>query len=94
MVAVTSSLWPIPEKLSNPPRSTIQFRSSVWLSPEASAADALNVPKSDSGEIEIYSVEEMKAPLKHADKHALPMLCLGGFAGLRTAEIERLTWSR
>ena len=56
------------------------------------AADGLPVPKTDEGEIEIYSVEEMATLLSHADEHTLPVLCFGGFAGLRTAEIERLTW--
>ena len=56
------------------------------------AADGLPVPKTDDGEIEIYSVEEMAALLGHADDHTLPVLCFGGFAGLRTAEIERLIW--
>ncbi len=56
------------------------------------AADGLPVPKTDDGEIEIYSAEEMATLLRHADAHMLPILCLGGFAGLRTAEIERLTW--
>lgn len=52
------------------------------------AADSLPVPKIDEGEIEIYSVEEMAALLRHADEHTLPVLCLGGFTGLRTARLS------
>ena len=51
------------------------------------------MPKTDEGAIEIYSMEEMAALLIHADEHTLPVLCFGGFAGLRTAEIERLIWN-
>lgn len=56
------------------------------------AADRLPVPKAEGGEIEIYTVDEMAALLRHADEHTLPVLCFGGFAGLRTAEVERMTW--
>ncbi len=56
------------------------------------AADALPVPKTAAGDVEIYSPEEMMRMLQAADEHMLPVLCLGGFAGMRTAEILRLTW--
>jgi integrase len=45
-----------------------------------------------SGEIEIFTVQEMTALLAASDGEALPMIALGGFAGLRTAEIGRLEW--
>lgn len=56
------------------------------------AADALPVPKIAAGDVEIYSSEEMMRMLQAADEHTLPFLCLGGFAGLRTAEIQRQMW--
>ena len=56
------------------------------------AADALPVPKTAAGDVEIYSPKDMIRMLQAADDHTLPFLCLGGFAGLRTAEIQRLTW--
>jgi integrase len=58
----------------------------------ATAADGLPKPKIAEQEIEIYTPAEMRALLKNADEHTLPALCLGGFAGLRTAEIQRLNW--
>lgn len=43
----------------------------------------------------ILSVDEMRRLLKLAkqDPHMHPFVVLGGFAGLRTAEIQRLDWS-
>jgi len=55
-------------------------------------ADELPTPKIESSDIEIYTVVEMRKMLNVADFNLLPILCLGGFAGLRTAESERLTW--
>lgn len=47
---------------------------------------------SNGGDIQIYSPKELAALLKHAPKDYLPYVALGGFAGLRSAEIERLDW--
>ncbi len=44
------------------------------------------------GEISIYSAEEMRRLIAAADKRILPMIVIGGFAGLRHAEIARLDW--
>ncbi len=46
----------------------------------------------EDGPIEIYTAAEMKALLKHADPQLVPFLAIGGFAGLRSSEIERLDW--
>jgi len=45
------------------------------------------------GEIEIYSPAEMQRLLAAASDDVLPTLAIGGFAGLRSAEIQRLEWS-
>ena len=45
------------------------------------------------GEITTYSAEEMTVFLENAGERLLPVLVLGGFAGLRHAEITRLDWS-
>lgn len=66
--------------------------SGYLLKDVATAADGLPIPKVEGKEIEIYTPAEMRSLLKHADEHTLPILCLGGFAGLRTAEIQRLNW--
>jgi integrase len=44
------------------------------------------------GEIEIFSPEEMSKLLLAAKPDIIPFLALGGFAGLRHAEIIRLDW--
>lgn len=48
---------------------------------------------SNGGAIEIYTSEEITKLLRAAPKEFLPFVALGAFAGLRTAEIERLEWS-
>jgi len=44
------------------------------------------------GEIEILSAEEMRRLIAAADERILPLIVIGGFAGLRHAEIARLDW--
>jgi integrase len=44
------------------------------------------------GEIEILSTEEMRRLIAAADERILPLIVIGGFAGLRHAEIARLEW--
>jgi integrase len=44
------------------------------------------------GEIEIYTPDEMTRLLSAARPDFLPVLAIGGFAGVRAKEIERLTW--
>ena len=44
-------------------------------------------------DIEIFSPKEVKLLLAHCPESLVPVLVIGGFAGLRTAEIERLDWS-
>jgi len=48
------------------------------------------VTTNGDGEIQIYTPEEMIKLLKNASKKFLPFLAIGAFAGLRSAEIERL----
>jgi integrase len=45
------------------------------------------------GEIEFFTVSEMRRLLAAADSQFLPCLAIGAFAGLRSAEIQRLKWS-
>ena len=49
--------------------------------------------KRKQGEISTYSADEMRRLIAAADKRILPMIVIGGFAGLRHAEIARLDWS-
>jgi len=44
------------------------------------------------GQISTYTAAEMQRLIAAADKRILPMIVIGGFAGLRHAEIARLEW--
>ena len=45
-----------------------------------------------NGEITTYTADEMRRLIAAADKRILPLIVIGGFAGLRHAEIQRLEW--
>lgn len=49
--------------------------------------------KVNGGEIEIFTPAEIARLLSAASPEFLPSLAIGAFAGLRSAEIERLHWS-
>jgi integrase len=42
--------------------------------------------------VEVFTSDEMTRLLKAAPEKFVPVLAIGGFAGLRSAEIERLDW--
>ncbi len=44
------------------------------------------------GQITTYTAEELQRLIAAADERILPMIVIGGFAGLRHAEIARLEW--
>ena len=46
----------------------------------------------NGGDIQIFTPDEIAALLKAATREFLPFLALGAFAGLRSAEIERIEW--
>lgn len=46
----------------------------------------------EDGSIEIFTPEEMQALLAAADETLMPFIAIGGFAGLRSSEIQRLDW--
>lgn len=48
--------------------------------------------KVKNGATQIYSVSELTRLLAAADADFVPVLAIGAFAGLRSAEIERLEW--
>lgn len=60
------------------------------------APELTSVAKEPKNEVELLSPEQMSKMLKLAKDEGLDRiilyLALGGFAGIRTAEIERLTW--
>ena len=55
-------------------------------------ADAMRPEHANNGEIEFYTPAELKALLDAAEGPMRAMIALGGLAGLRTAELIRLTW--
>ncbi len=54
------------------------------------AVENLKVP---GGEIEVFTPIEIRKLLNATSPEFLPCLAIGAFAGLRSAEIERLEWS-
>ena len=55
-------------------------------------AKATQTIKADDVPIEIYTPVEMRKLLAAASIEFVPSIVLGAFAGLRSAEIQRLTW--
>lgn len=47
----------------------------------------------DEGEVEVFTVTEIRALLAHAKEDLIPAVAIGGFAGLRSEEIRRLDWA-
>lgn len=60
---------------------------------EASAAELLSMVKTGDTAAEVFTPDQMQKLLLAAPKHLVAMLAIGGFAGLRAAEIARLDWS-
>ncbi len=50
--------------------------------------------KTKENEVEIFTPEEMATLLACAEDNLIPFLAIGAFAGLRSAEIERLDWNK
>ena len=49
--------------------------------------------KEDKAPVSIFTPENIASLLKKADATLRPFLAIGAFAGLRTAELQRLDWS-
>lgn len=59
---------------------------------EATAAELVSVAKAGDTKTEIFQPAEMNQLLHAASAEELAVLTIGGFAGLRMAEINRLEW--
>jgi integrase len=59
---------------------------------ERTAAQCSEEPKYEQKEPGIFSPDELEKLLNAADETILPYLALGALAGLRAAELGRLTW--
>ena len=65
-----------------------------YLHPDRKTAAELSERfKEAETEIAIFTPEEMERMLLAANVRILPMLAIGAFGGIRSAEIQRLTWS-
>ncbi|HEY9175971.1 MAG TPA: hypothetical protein VI136_27130 [Verrucomicrobiae bacterium] len=65
-----------------------------YLALDWNEMDAVPLWKMKDEEVEIFTPEEMSILLAHAPANLVPFLTIGGFAGLRSAEIERLRWEK
>ena len=64
-----------------------------WLPKDHDGIALLPKFKQSSNEIEIFTPSELKRFLRHSRPELVPFLAIGAFAGLRSAEIERLDWN-
>lgn len=65
-----------------------------WLAKGVVDFDIIDKPRqTKGGSISIFTAKEMDTLLTKADADLIPFLVIGAFAGLRSAEIERLDWS-
>jgi integrase len=55
-------------------------------------ADTMRPEHANNGETGIYTAKELRVLLEKAPQALQSIIAIGGFAGLRTAEILRLTW--
>jgi integrase len=75
-------------------RTMFEFaKSRGWLPKDHDELDGIGLKKDRSGAIAIYSPAELVKLFAAAPAVFVPALAIGAFAGLRSAEIERLEWS-
>lgn len=60
---------------------------------EATVAESLKRGKQADTDVGIFTPEQMEKLMEAAPLDLIPILAIGGFAGLRGAEIARLNWS-
>lgn len=64
-----------------------------YLPKDSNPFTRIDLTFEDVGEIEIFTPDEMRKLVKAARPEMIPFVALGGFAGLRNKEIQRLDWS-
>ena len=64
-----------------------------WLARDHDGIDLVPKFKEKAGDIEIFTPKEIAHFLTYSRPELVPFLAIGAFAGLRSAEIERLDWS-
>ena len=68
-------------------------RKQKYLPRDHAVMDEVEAAAEADFEIEIFTPDELRKLLTHAHADLQPVLAIGAFAGLRSAEIERLEWS-
>ncbi len=63
-----------------------------YLAKDHDELNAVALAKDRDGAIEIFTPAEMREILEHAPEGLVPFLAIGAFAGIRSAEIQRLRW--
>jgi integrase len=89
---------PVSARSRNNARSTVgaffKFcKERAWLPKDHEGIALVPKFKEKAGEIEIFTPHEITSFLTYARADMIPFLAIGAFAGLRSAEIERLDWS-
>jgi integrase len=69
-------------------------KSQRYLAADWNEMESVPLWKMKDEEVEIFTPEEMSILLANAPANLVPFLTIGGFAGLRSAEIERLDWAK
>ena len=64
-----------------------------YLPKDFDELDAVELMEEKEGEITIYTPQELREIISRCPEKFLPFVVIGAFAGLRSAEIERLEWS-
>lgn len=64
-----------------------------WVARDHDGVEFIPKFRDKGGDIEILNEWELTQFLTHARNEMIPFLAIGAFAGLRTAEIQRLDWS-
>ncbi|MBM3845574.1 MAG: hypothetical protein FJ405_04715 [Verrucomicrobia bacterium] len=65
-----------------------------YVAKGAAQVESVALAKEHEVGIEIFTPEEMTRILNHSEPKLVPFLAIGGFVGLRHAEISRLDWSQ
>ena len=60
---------------------------------QMTAPEQLKKVKVANDDVSVFSPEEMRKILHAAPMHLIPILAIGGFSGIRMAELNRLDWS-
>lgn len=69
-------------------------KSQQYLPADWNEMDSVPLWKMHDEQVEIFTLEEMSILLADAPANLVPFLTIGRFAGLRSAEIELLDWSK